>query len=170
MSIEARLDVPNHIESALLVVTLNSLALYDHCSVGHHASRRRSNVVFLFAPVLSPSTPLAHYQVSWSVRVLQESYVCFNMAPTNLFVAGLNFTQANSFSAGLYRFAADRSLVLSGAEAWLPESASSLWKEWSSKTSEWLSRPGKLESWIVIRQRILRRFGFRSDKILRTEI
>lgn len=66
------------------------------------------------------------------------------MAPTDLFVAGLNFTQAESFSAGLYRFAADRSLVLSGAEAWLPASASAFWNEWSSKILEWLSRPGKL--------------------------
>ena len=68
------------------------------------------------------------------------------MAPANLLIASLNFTRTDSFSSGLYRFAADRSLVLSGAEAGLahiPESVSSWWHEWSSKISELLSRPGK---------------------------
>ncbi|OGE53457.1 hypothetical protein PENARI_c007G04040 [Penicillium arizonense] len=63
------------------------------------------------------------------------------MAPLNFLIAGLNFTRAETVGAGFYRFVADRSLVLSGAEilseAWSEES-------WLTKASEWLSRPDVL--------------------------
>lgn len=57
------------------------------------------------------------------------------MSPSNLLIAGLNFTRAESFGAGLYRFAADRSLALTGVES-LPE-------KWWEHILQWLSRPGK---------------------------
>jgi hypothetical protein len=48
--------------------------------------------------------------------------------------------QPETVGAGFYRFVADRSLVLSGAEI-----LSETWSEdsWLIKASEWLSRPSK---------------------------
>jgi hypothetical protein len=62
------------------------------------------------------------------------------MAPLSFLIAGLNFMQPETVGAGFYRFVADRSLVLSGAEI-----LSETWSEdsWLIKASEWLSRPSK---------------------------
>ncbi|KAJ5673624.1 hypothetical protein N7507_002751 [Penicillium longicatenatum] len=60
------------------------------------------------------------------------------MEPLNLFVASLNFTRAESFSAGFYKSAADCSLPLT----WLRQlSESWSWDQWSKEILQWLSRP-----------------------------
>lgn len=62
------------------------------------------------------------------------------MEPLNLFVASLNFTRAETFSAGFYKLAADRSLLLT----WLQKiSESWSWDQWSKEILQWLSRPGE---------------------------
>ncbi|KAJ5633341.1 hypothetical protein N7490_009680 [Penicillium lividum] len=60
------------------------------------------------------------------------------MASLSLIIAGLNFTRAENFGAGFYRFVTDRSLVLSSVETF-----SKTWpgESWLIKASEWLSRP-----------------------------
>lgn len=61
------------------------------------------------------------------------------MAPTDLLIASMNFTQAETIGAGIYRFIADRSLVIYGVES-LPPTGS--WYEWYENVLQWLSRPG----------------------------
>ncbi|KAL4883753.1 hypothetical protein BJY04DRAFT_216097 [Aspergillus karnatakaensis] len=59
------------------------------------------------------------------------------MAPADLFIASLNFTYAESLSSAIYRFAADRSLVLSGAEHLAHISSKWEWKD----ILHWLTSP-----------------------------
>lgn len=61
------------------------------------------------------------------------------MAPLNLFIASLNFTQAETISGGIFRFIADRSLPIYAAET-LRQTWS--WDEWWANFLRWLSRPG----------------------------
>ncbi|KAJ5771683.1 hypothetical protein N7520_002212 [Penicillium odoratum] len=60
------------------------------------------------------------------------------MASLSLIIAGLNFTRAENFGAGFYRYVTDHSLVLSSVKAF-----SKTWPgdSWLIKASEWLSRP-----------------------------
>ncbi|KAJ5080922.1 hypothetical protein N7456_013632, partial [Penicillium angulare] len=62
------------------------------------------------------------------------------MAPLDLFVANLNFTRAETLSAGFRQFATDRSLALT----WLHQ-LSEYWSsnDWADKILQWLSRPGE---------------------------
>lgn len=61
------------------------------------------------------------------------------MPPSNLLIASLNFTRAETVGAGIRQFIADRSLVIYGVEnltqTWP-------WDEWWTNLSQWLSRPG----------------------------
>ncbi|KAJ5741052.1 hypothetical protein N7493_000924, partial [Penicillium malachiteum] len=65
------------------------------------------------------------------------------MGPSNLFISSLNFTRAETFSAGFYQLVEDRFLPLT----WLRQSSASWsWDEWSDKALQWLSRPGGCSS------------------------
>lgn len=61
------------------------------------------------------------------------------MAPLNLLIAGLNFTQTETLSGGLFRFVADRSLALYAVENLVPTWS---WDAWWTGVLQWLSRPG----------------------------
>lgn len=63
------------------------------------------------------------------------------MAPLNLLIAGLNFTQAETLSGGLFRFVADRSLALYAVENFVPTPS---WDAWWTGVLQWLSRPDVL--------------------------